>query len=425
MRSSSPLSRLSAALLPALLVAGLASLSAGCGTSSTTAAEIPPTPDPQEVSAVTVSRQRLARELRVTGTLLADEQAEVAAEIAGRVVGTPVERGTLVREGQTLVQISAVEKSAQMKEAEANVAQVAAALDLGPNGEFDVERVPEVANARAELRLAESEFDRIRSLLDQRVVSQSEFDQRRTRVEAATQAYEAARNGARQRYSSYTAALARLSLARQGVADTRVRAPFTGVVAERRVSTGDYVNVGTAVVTVVRIQPLRLALTVPEQYISRVAAGQAVTLTVDAYPDRTFEATVRYVSPALSSEQRALTVEAVVPNADRELKPGMFATAQLELQAEEDVLVVDARAIQEAADTRRAFVVVDARLEERIVTIGQRAGSLVEVVTGLAEGETVAVQNGRPLRDRLPVRVVAGAAPSTRAGATAAAGDAR
>jgi hypothetical protein len=74
------------------------------------------------------------------------------------------------------------------------------------------------------------------------------------------------------------------------------------------------------------------------------------------------------------------------------------------------VLVVDARAIQEAADTRRAFVVTDNRLEERIVTIGQRAGDLVEVVTGLAEGEAVAVQNGRPLRDRLPVRVVGGAA---------------
>src|SRR4029079_7766791 len=107
-----------------------------------------------------------------------------------RVIATPVERGSRVGAGAVLVQLSTEQASAQVAEAEANAARIAAGLGLTGDHHFDAERVPDVANARAELELAQSEYNRIRSLLDQRVVSQSEFDQRQTRVEAARQHYE-------------------------------------------------------------------------------------------------------------------------------------------------------------------------------------------------------------------------------------------
>src|SRR5262249_56647093 len=105
-------------------------------------------------------------------------------------------------------------------------------------------RVPEVQNAKAGFDLAQNEFNRIRSLLDQRVVSQSEFDQRRTQMEAARQQYESAKNGAAQQYQALQAARARVALAQKAVADTVVRAPFAGLVAERLATTGDYVTQG-------------------------------------------------------------------------------------------------------------------------------------------------------------------------------------
>ena len=111
------------------------------------------------------------------------------------------------------------------------------------------------------------------------------------------------------------------------MSDTAVRAPFAGLVAERAVSVGDYVTKGMRVATVVSIDPLRVELTIPEQTIAQIKVGQPVRLTVDAYPGETFPATVRFVSPAVRADQPALTVEAVAPNKDGRLKPGLFATA--------------------------------------------------------------------------------------------------
>src|SRR5205807_4705773 len=147
-----------------------------------------------------------------------------------------------VAAGAELIRLSAIETDAQLKEAEANAAQIEARLGLAAGTAFDVNAVPEVQNAKAAFELAQSEFNRIKSLLDQRVVSQSEYDQRRTQMEATRQQYEAAKNGAAQQFQSLQAARARVSLARKAFADTSVRAPFTGVVAQRLVSAGDYVT---------------------------------------------------------------------------------------------------------------------------------------------------------------------------------------
>ena len=388
----------------AALVAGLVPL-AGCSNATSSAAEAPRgSPAPVAVSTVRVTEATLTRTFRTTGTLLADEQAEVSAESAGRVVATPVERGTVVSEGTLLVQVSPVEAGAQLAEAEANAAQVAAALALGPDGKFEVEHVPDVANARAELELAEAEYARIKSLLDDRVVSQSEYDQRRTRVEAARQAYEAARNGARQRYRSYEAARARVALAKKGLSDTSVRAPFAGVVGERRVSVGDYVTKGTPVATVVRIDPLRVELAIAEQDVARVRTNQAVSFRVDAYPDRTFAGTVRYVSPALRADQRALTVEAVVANPTGELKPGLFATAEVSEPGSYQALLAPREALRDVGSTVRILVVKGDRLEDRIVTTGHVSGGQVEILTGLNRGEIVALPNGQALAEGTLVR---------------------
>ena len=303
------------------------------------------------------------------------------------------------------MQLVATEAAAQLAEAEANAAQSAAALALGPGGAFEVDRVPEVANARAELQLAEAEYARIRSLLDERVVSQSEYDQRATSVEAARQRVEAARNAATQRYRAYQASLARVTLARKALADTTVRAPFAGVVVERRVSTGDYVTRGQVVATVVRVDPLRVELSIPEQDVSRVGAGQAVTFRVGAPPGRQFTGTVRYVSPSLRTDQRAMVVEAVVDNPDGALKPGLFATAEIAEPERRTALLVPRAALREVGATQRVLVVKGTRLEDRIVALGQVVGDRVIVTSGVARGEVVALPGAAPLAEGTEVAV--------------------
>jgi membrane fusion protein, multidrug efflux system len=373
-------------------------LSTGCSAQPTSAAE-PAEPAPVAVRVAAVRSQSIDRFLRVTGSLAADEQAEVAAETGGRVVATPVERGTRVSAGAVLIRLSGQEADASLREAEANAAQIEARLGLTSDQPFDPAHVPEVLNAKASLDWAEADFNRIQALLDQKVVSQSEFDQKQTQMQAARQQYRTAQNAAQQSYLSLQAARARVDLARKTAADTVVKAPFAGLVAERVVSTGDYVTRGMKVATVVRINPLRVELTVPEQYLSQVKEGQAVKLTVDAYAGETFSAKVRFVSPALKTDQRALTVEAIAPNADSRLKPGLFATAFLQKPAAAAALLVPTTAVETIAGTSRLYVVKERKAEERIVTTGELVGDRIEIATGVAAGETVAVNPRGKLAD--------------------------
>ena len=389
-----------------LAAAGAAAVfSSACVGEAASAAAAPSQPAPIAVRTATVDSQSIDRFVRVTGSLAADEQADVAAETTGRVISTPVERGTHVDAGTPLARISATEADASLREAEANAAQIEARLGLVAGQPFDPQRVPEVLNAKASLDWAESDFNRIKSLLDQKVVSQAEYDQKLTAVRAAQQQYQTAANAAQQSYRSLEAARARVDLAKKSAADTTVRAPFSGIVAERLVSTGDYVNKGTKVATIVRVDPLRVQLTIPEQYLAQVSEGQPVRLSVDAYPNETFSAKVRFVSPALKTDQRALTVEAIAPNSDGRLKPGLFATAMLQQPHPAPALLVPASAVETIAGTSRAFVVAGDKVEERIVTTGEKVGDRIEIVSGVKAGERVASNPRGKLADGARVQI--------------------
>jgi len=396
-------------IVAAAVLSAAAAVAAACGSGSKPAAAAAG-PAPIEITAAPAEQQSVHRALRVTGTLTAAEEAEVAAETAGRVTGTPVERGSRVAEGAPLITLSEVEAQATASDAEANVSQLEARLAIEPGEPFNIDRVPEVASAKATRDLAEAEFARIRSLLDQKVVSQAEFDQRRTQVEATSNQYRAARNAAQQQFRMLEGAKARLALARKSLADTVVRAPFGGLVMERKVSVGDFVTRGTKVATVVKIAPLRVELTVPEQSAGLVAPGQTVRLQVDAFPGRHFEGQVRYVSPAFRPDQRALTIEAVVPNPDDALKPGMFAAAEVMLPSSAPSVVVPSSAVTTVAGVSHVFVVRGASVEQRMITRGMTLGEVTEVLQGLSAGEMVATSRVESLADGAQVRVGPGAA---------------
>ena len=254
-------------------------------------------------------------------------------------------------------------------------------------------RVPEVANAKANVTLSQGDFDRAKMLFEKKLLSQAEFDKSSAQAEVARRQYDIARNTSMQQYQALLAARARVSLARKALADTVVRAPFTGVVGERMVSVGDYVTRGMKVVSVMRTSPLRLQLTVPQQYSVEVSVGRSVSLEVDTAPGKTFTGQVRYVSPALQADSRTLIVEAVVPNDDSALKPGSFATARIEQASRQPGILVPSAAVRTVSGTSRMFVVSKDRAEERLVTVGQSVDDLLEITTGLKVDERVATTN--------------------------------
>jgi RND family efflux transporter MFP subunit len=408
------------------IVALAVGLTSACDTAKGESAAKTAAPAAISVSVAAATEQPITRFLKVTGTLAAEEEAEVAAEIQGRVIATPVERGTRVAQGADLIRVSPAEAQAQAAEAEANAAQLERRLGLGggteerrqgvsgdpeerrqgvpgDNAEFETDRVPEVANARAQLTLATGEFDRAKMLFDKQLLSKSDFDQKSAQAEVARRQFEIARNGAMQQYQGLLAARARVMLAKKALADTIVKAPFAGVVGQRLVSVGDYVQRGTKVASVLLTNPLRVQLTVPEQYSAGVAVGRSVSFEVDASPGQKFTGQVRYVSPALEANSRTLVVEAVVPNDSGALKPGAFATALIEQANRSPGVLTPAAAVRTVAGTSRVFVVAGDKAEERIVTIGQPLGDLVEITNGLKVGEKVATSNVTQLADGVQV----------------------
>jgi RND family efflux transporter MFP subunit len=237
---------------------------------------------------------------------------------------------------------------------------------------------------------AEADHVRYRKLVEDGLVSRESYDLRRAEALTARAQYDAELNNARQLHQTLLAQRARVSMARKAASDADVRAPWDGLVAEKHVQPGQYVQRGAKIATLVRVDPLRVELAVPETAVAVVRKGQKVEFHVQAQPDRTFEGSIAYVGPSLRAESRALVVEALVPNRDGRLSPGLFATARIELPAARPSVVLPAAAVRTEAGVSTAFVVKNDRAELRLVQLGRELpGGVVEIQRGVVAGEKV------------------------------------
>ncbi len=274
--------------------------------------------------------------IEATGSFEAQESSDVAPEASGRVIATPVEVGQFVNTGAVLVRIQGVDAGLRLEEARASAARAEANVKL----------------AESQNTLAQTTAQRYASLLATGDVSKTVADQARTQAETSVQSVNTAR-------ASLAEARAQLALAEKAVADVVVAAPFSGYISDRKVSLGEYVQPSTAVVTLLKIDPLRLRLTIPGVQAGQVAVGQAVTATVDAFPGLTFSGQVTSVNPAISAEARSFIVEARVPNPGAKLKPGMFAVATIDQGRTARAMVVPQKAVVEDVNTNsfRTFAI--------------------------------------------------------------------
>jgi RND family efflux transporter MFP subunit len=380
---------------PASSQPGAAPAAGGPGSSSAGA--------PQGPVAVTTAQavtRAVPDVLALTGTLLADEDSRLAPVVPCRVVEVLVERGDHVEQGQPLVRLRDVDLRLQAASARAQLAQARARLGITPGARPPApEDTPEVRTAAASLALAEESLRRSEELATRGVLPAQQLDEARARAAQARDQHAAALQGQRAAIAALGAAEAQASLASSALSESLVRAPYAGEIAERMVSPGEYVTMQNPLLLLVRTDPLRLEVQVPQERFSAIHQGQRVHLSVDAFPDAPFAGEVRYVSAAVDRASRAVVVEAVVPNPDGRLRPGMFAEARLELGAERNVAVVPPSAILTAAGVSRAFVVRDGRIEEHVVTVLERSGTEVVVGQGLSGGETLATSELDRLTD--------------------------
>jgi membrane fusion protein (multidrug efflux system) len=302
---------------------------------------------PVGVVAVPVRSEPISFELEALGTTRANESVEVTAKVVNQVTAVRFQEGQQVARGAVLVELDSAQVRADLAAAEATLIE------------------------------SSSQYKRSRELYTTKILSDSQLEQ----IEATFKANEA-----------------RVASARARVNDTVIRAPFAGRVGLRRVSVGSLISPGTVITTLDDTSTIKLDFTIPETFLPVVKPGLEITARSVAYPDTNFAGKVSSVDSRVDPATRSVTVRALLPNAQGLLKPGMFLTTRLSRGAVDALLIPEEALVPEGGEMF-VFVVQDGTVEKRRIRIGERRVGDVQVVEGLASGESVVTEGTQKLRD--------------------------
>jgi len=306
-----------------------------------------------DVVAAPARVDQLTLDLEALGNAHANESVEVTAKVSNLVTAVRFAEGQHVSKGAVLIELDGAQARA------------------------------ELAVAEAALGESTSQYKRSRELYSTHVLSQAQAEQ----IEA-----------------TFKANQARVAAARARLADTVVRAPFSGRVGLRRVSVGSLVSPGTAITTLDDMSVIKLDFTIPEAQVAAVKTGLQIAAQSPAYPGATFAGRVASVDSRVDPQTRSVTVRALVPNVDGRLKPGMFLNVRMS-RGTADGLVVPEEALLPEQGNVFVFVVKDGRVSKRAIKTGQRRVGDVQVIDGLVAGELVVVEGTQKLRDGAAVSV--------------------
>jgi RND family efflux transporter MFP subunit len=379
------------------------------------------------VTAFTVESKQVRRTVEAVGSLFAYDEVVVSSEVDGRAEQVLVDVGDHVTKGQTLVEVLPIEFKLAAEQQEAVVEQAKAKLGLtGDNLEVkDPAQTATVRKAAADLANAEQKFRRSQSLVDRGIVPRQTFEEDELAYKAAQAAYDLAVQDVRNLQAALLQERATRDLANKKLRDTRIIAPFSGYIKERDVTVGQYLKVQTPVMAIVNADPVRVRLKVPEKMAAWVAVGQFVTISVEAFPEREFTGKIWRINPSVDPQTRTFDAEALIENHESLLKPGFFVKASIPSRKVDSVLLIPQKALNYAYGIYKVYLLTDNhKLKEREVRVGDRIGDNVEVISGVAEGDRIALAiEGQELamRDGASVRI-AGNRARENAGGSAAGG---
>lgn len=381
------------------LVALLASLgfaAAACATQPSAAQTRTGTADRPAVAVARVSRAPIVRTVTVNGTLAAEEEVMLSLKVTGRLDELRVDLGSRVTRGEVIARLSPTDFELRVEQSTAALQQGRARLGLPVEGEQDeivLENISIVRQAQAALDESRLQHERIQTFVTRGITAKAELDTATANLQIAEGKYQDAIEEVRNRQAVLSQRRSELALARQQLEDSVLRSPIDGIVRSRMAVAGEFRTAGTAIVTVVRQDPLRLQLAVPERSAGDVRTGQLVRVTVEGQTD-VHEGRVMRLSPSIAEGTRTLAIEASVPNPDARLRPGTFARADI-VVSESQGLVVPFSAVVVFAGVEKVLVVKDGTAHEQRIRTGVRLGDRVEILDGLTEGATViATANG-------------------------------
>jgi len=351
-----------ATLLLALAVGALA----GCQDAATAPAA--KTAAAVAVEAVLVAIEDVDVNVRSVGSLKANQSVVLSSKVAGRVKEISIDEGRKVSAGQLLVLLEDDDLRARVDQARAGLTE-----------------------GEARERNSRRQYDRTKSLVQKGVASQQQFDDAESDFERAQAALEVAK--------------ANVAFAEAQLAETAIRAPFEGLLGQRRIDVGAFVRDGAPLGSIVDLDPVEIVFAVPERHLSEVHVGQPVSTTVVSHSDRAFPGTVSFVDPEIDPTNRTVTVKAVIPNPEFVLRSGQFATVELRVARHPGMPVVPEEAVVPDGERVLVFVVEDGQASPRQIKTGVRLPGRVEVIDGLKAGERIVRTGHEKLRRDTAVAV--------------------
>ena len=309
-------------------------------------------PQAVTVEAARVVRAALPQVITAVGSLRSDESVTLRPEVAGRIATIGFAEGQRVQKGALLVRLDPTVNEAEVKQ------------------------------ARANMTLAKSKYDRAVDLAKSNFISGQARDEAESNMKVADAA---------------------LAVAEAKLAKMEIKAPFSGIIGLRQVSVGDYVKEGADLVNLEAVDPLKVDFRVPEIYLKQVRAGQALEIALDAIPGRTYAGRVFAINPLVDAAGRAIVIRAQVSNPDTSLRPGMFARVRLITEERRDALVVPEQALVPFGSEQFVFRVVDGKAQRARVEIGQRGDGKVEIRQGVGPEDVIVVAGQLKLRDGVAV----------------------
>lgn len=363
---------------------------------------------PLQVKVAPVVTRDVQRVVESIGTLYPFDETVVSAEIDGRVEEVKIDLGDQVTAGQVLVRISDEEQRYMLAQMDAQVRQALERLGLkGENDKVtDIRETPEPRRAHADLMDAEQKYKRARRLFDQGIAAQADLDGAEARYKSLEAAYDSTLYQTRNLIQEVERSKAALELQRKKLRDATVRAPFTGAIKERQVNPGQYVRVNTPLLTMVKIDPIRLRIEIPERMAPWIRTGQTAQVSLEAFENRAFSGRIWRISPTVDQTKRTFVVEALIDNPKSELKPGSYARARIPTDKVEQIRLIPTRAVTYLFGSNKAYIVRNGdTIDARELRLGDRYDQDVEIVEGVQQGETVALTQLQRLDTGVKVRV--------------------
>ena len=361
---------------------------------------------PRQVKAILARKVKMEKVITATGTLAAYDQATISPKVPGRLRTFPVDIGSVVKKGQMIAQLEQEDYQLRLEQADAGLAQARARLGLDPKGTDDrvnLEETGTVRQARAVLEQSTLQRERTIDLYQKGVISKSQLDAAEADYKVALSKHQDAIEEIRNREALVVQRRSELNLARQQLEDTSIYASFDGVVQERRTAIGEYLAAGIPIVTIVKIDPLRMRVEIPEREAHDVRKGQLVRVMVEGDPD-TYSGLIKRLSPSITAQNRILIIEAEVSNKGK-LRPGSFAKAEIVTDSDTMALAVPVNSIVTFAGIDKVILIQNGKAVETPVTTGRSTPEQTEIISGINPGDQVVVDPGN-LQTGQTVKVV-------------------